>query len=56
MFMNYSQLPQLYQSPKLFRMQLLYFIMFKFSVELQIIDMFLASFLLLKLWNKKDSR
>ena len=55
MFMNYSQLPQLYQSPKLFRMQLLYFIMFNFSVELQIIDI-LASFLLLKLWNKKDSR
>ena len=45
MFMNYSQFIQLYQSPKLFRMQLLQIIIFNFSVELQIIDMLFASFL-----------
>ena len=47
MLMNYSQVMQIYQSPKLLRMQFLYLILFNFSVELQIMDMFLASFLLI---------
>ena len=48
MLMSYSQVIQIYQSPKLLRMQLLYLILFNFSVELQIMDMFLASFLLIE--------